>query len=219
MNRSQMRKEIRALADDITPNPYLWSEDFLNMRIDEARKQASRRAKLFVTSEEQVCRMLVKANVPFSTLDPRIINIRQIYKSDTDVPICKVHHEDLNDRFPGWRTQTGETLGYCMGVEKRKIRWLMTPSADITIRLLAVVEADCWDNDTDEDPYFAERYQYELMSWVLYRMYSKRDSDQYAPDLAKDYYDQFEAEFGPPSRAVEEQWVLENQGFTDDGAR
>jgi hypothetical protein len=63
------------------------------------------------------------------------------------------------------------------------------------------------------DPEIPARYQFKLVDWILYRAFMQRDrQDKYNPEEATARLNEFEAEFGKRSTAVDETWINRMHG-------
>ena len=84
-------------------------------------------------------------------------------------------------------------------------------------RNLSVVRLPLEDmaNDTDE-PEINKRYHLHLVDWMMYRAYSKQDSETVDMAKANKYLATFEAQFGRESTANEENWINREHGYTQD---
>lgn len=70
------------------------------------------------------------------------------------------------------------------------------------------------------EPEVNARFHNSLLHWMKYRHYSMDDPDVNDEKLAAKYLALFEQEFGPPSRAIDEEWSSTNEGFNPfDGSK
>lgn len=69
----------------------------------------------------------------------------------------------------------------------------------------------------NDEPEISRRYHDALVEWIKYRAFNSSDSDLYDPKKAAQALAEFEAEFGPPVSAAEEQFSFEH--YDDVGER
>lgn len=211
MNRKELREAAREDLDDIA-KPYGWSDSFLNRAANEAEREACRRARLLVDSEEsEITRIETQASERHYALDPRVIFVRRVLSSRRTIPIEKIRTKDMDCRAPGWESHEGEITHYLRDQVTGKLTVYRKPTADTIATLsLTVVRLPLKAMDADgASPEIHVSYHESLRHWMVYRAYMKPDEDTYRPDKAREALARFEAEFGKPSSAQDEEWITE----------
>jgi phosphorylcholine metabolism protein LicD len=66
-------------------------------------------------------------------------------------------------------------------------------------------------NDETDSPEIAPRFHRSLRYWMMYRAYSKQDSQANDPKKAMESLAMFEQEFGQKSSAINETWIEREQ--------
>lgn len=133
---------------------------------------------------------------------------KTIWSLDSDI---RVVDYDLGDYGTGamyydsWETLEGNT--YAFLEENGFIRLISPPQSDdilwlVVARLPKIVFTD---SNLDLTPEIPAQYQYDLVDWILYKAYSKPDSDTQDLVKAKLWLDSFERKFGLRPSAQTEQ--------------
>lgn len=213
MTLKELLDYSRRQLDD-TKTPYLWSKADLVLWLNEAEREAARRARLLVDSRTaEVCELTVVADEPYLTLDPRVLFVRRARLASVSWYLKKFDVRDLDECRPGWESETGDVWGYVQNEDSRHLRLVGTPTASdtlkITVSRLPLVEMAA---DTDE-PEIRSPYHLNLHHWVLWRAYSVDDTDLRDDEKAARNLALFEAEFGRRSTAIDEQWTREHHGY------
>lgn len=175
---------------------FLWSDSFLLRSLTEAQRQACNRTD-FLPDDETFTAILV-AGTPTYALDKRVTVIEKVTLNDIDV----VHKskEEFQRLHRDWRTGTGiggnECSYYMRGHTLR-----IYPIPDVgdagkvlyfdTFRL--PLDTITSTNDELEIP---DEYHRDLLWWVLYECFNKRDAETYNPENAKQYLRSFNDVFG-----------------------
>lgn len=208
MNLSELRTAFRSDVDDAA-TPYLWSDDDFERYLNDAEREASRRARLLVDSNTaELCTISVLANKSLYELDTRIIFVRRAKLSDQSKPLIRMSYRDMDEERPGWEDSTSTVpTHFITDFKTGWIRLYPTPTAAKTLNLV-VVRLPMQDMEDDYDePEINSRYHESLLHWVKYRAYLKKDPETLNEDEAKKHLAKFEEEFGPASRAIEEEWI------------
>lgn len=159
MNLGQLRAQARILLDD-TEQDYLWTDAELNLYINEAQKEACVRALLIDDDNNTDFNIALNTTDKRYPLNPKIVLIdgaRLLSRPD--------------DPFTAWvATETSLILNETL------------VQADTL--LLSIYRLPLQDMVNDADVLeINEKHDYRLLDWVLFRAYSKKDSD--AEDIAR----------------------------------
>lgn len=217
-------RELMALTrrdlDDEGQNQ-LWKDHELAEYMVDAENEACRRARLIVdTLTDRICNIKLNASESHYKLDSRIIFIRRVKLSDYAVPIKKMRLRDLDQQYAGWESQTGLVRAWTTGYSTGYLTVFRKPDAQTyptmpSIRL-TVVRLPLADATPDAELEIHERHQRNLRHWMKFRAYSKEDGDTWNPQKAKLALDLFEAEFGPPSPAMVEEFIDQQYDYEDE---
>lgn len=215
MTLEEMIASARARVGD-TGTPPNCSDATFTEFANEAEEQAARRARLLLdSSTAEICNIAVDAGDEFADLDPRIIFVRRIRVVDQSLPLRKIPLADLDQMGTEWQDETGEVMGWVPDMETGKIRLYRKPEEDIGLRLTVVrlpLESMAADADTPE---IKLQFHRELVHWMRYRFYSIEDPEIKDERKAQAALEAFEAQFGPPSTALDEAWIHEKHGFDE----
>jgi hypothetical protein len=192
--------------------PYLWDDDELAEFADDAQMEACRRARLIVDSTTSaICNVTVTANNPVVTIDPRVIFIRRALLVGQPAPLGRGTWREMDARLPGWQDASAGTpqiMVTGLGTLSRTL--YPKPIANGTLNLVVVREPLVPLTLKTQTPEIQARYHRSLVYWMLFRSYSKVDSDSMDPQKAAKAEAMFAAEFGPRTSAVEEAWIEEH---------
>lgn len=215
MNLEAMIASARSRTGD-TKTPQLWTDDEWAEYATDAEQEACRRARLIVDSTNaEICVIAFNSTDKFYELDPRIIFIRRVKVDGISRPLGKISYQDLDSGQPGWEEEEGEPRAFILDMEDNKLRPYPAPDRDYTARLTVVrTPLDVLANDNDE-PEIKARYHQSLLFWMLYRAYSKQDSDTQDDEKAAANLAMFENEFGKKSTAVDETWIAREHGYDE----
>lgn len=217
MKLSELIAFVREIADDQVAK-YQWTDAFITRALNEGESQACRRARLIVdSSTAEVCRIALRSGKSVYDIDPRVLFVRRVKLSGRDVPLGFARVRDMDENCPGWEDETGEVVGWIPDFSSGKLRFYRAPdNSTQSVNLTVVREPLCQMAAPDSTPEIKPRYHYRLADWALYRMFGQRDSEKYDPDRSLKHLAEFEAEFGPASPAVEEQWIDANFDYGSD---
>lgn len=121
------------LYDNVSP--FLWSDNLLNIYLNEAEREAARRASLLVdkaTVNDNDSLPLTKLNlVPEQaeyTISPKVVRLKKAVPSWNSIALEITTEGFMDEIFPLWRTDTGDPL-YVLE-EKGKVTVTPTPIAN-----------------------------------------------------------------------------------------
>jgi len=163
--------------------------------INEAQVQTCRRMDLiFDDTVPSVCSITLVAGTRSYKLNRFITRLEHVSYDGTE--LVKKTPEELDVSDPTWRTLTGVPTMYV--VRQRKIYPVPAPTADeVAIPLaLEVYRLPRFDIDCDDELEIPLEFQDDLIPWVLYRVYHKRDEDIFDPDKGKMHLAEFIETFG-----------------------
>lgn len=201
----------RSEADD-NAAPYLWADpEWLEFAVD-AENEACRRARLLTdASTTAICNAAIAIGAQTVTLDSRVIFVRRVQLASQSRPLQSVDSRDLDLNVPNWDTQTGTPRAWVRNWETGKVRLWPIPIATDTARL-RVVRLPLVPLASNASPEIHPRLHRSLVFWMLYRAFSKKDTQTQDDKKAMENLALFEREFGDKSSAVDETWINENHG-------
>ena len=210
MKLAGLIREYRREADD-NAAPYFVADADLFDFANEAEEEACRRAHLLRDSTTSaVCTVAVTAGDPVVTLHASIIDVLRVKMASETVPLQIVPQNEMDRVNVGWDSITGKPRAVVVGRDTGKLRLWPTPTANETLALtvsrLPLVEM----NDTEDTPEVPRPYHRALAQWMLYRVFSIRDSELFDPNKAGVALANFEREFGKRQSARNEMWRREH---------
>jgi hypothetical protein len=208
---------FRREVDD-TVAPYLWSDleviDFAN----DAQNEACRRARLIVDSTTpDICQLSVpRANEGLVLLDERVLFVRHASLAGRRA-LQRVTIDDLEKKHWNWREYPASIpVAFVTDYDTGKLLLWPKPDTDVVLNLTVVRLPRAEMNDGQDRPEIAPRLHRSLRYWMMFRAYSKQDSQANDPKKAADSLALFEQEFGKKSSAIDETWI-EREQLDDDG--
>ena len=184
MTHDELIRFVRQLADDLVED-YQASDDDIISYIAEAEKEAAERALFFRT--DSTYDISISASQASYDLDDLIIFLDRVKISGESKPLTKTTRRELDFEIDAWETATGTPQWYFQ--EGRTITLYPIPDAAGTL----LVDASRYPERAMETP--TERHE-DLAYWTLYRIYSQRDADINAPQLAELNRQRFIEAFG-----------------------
>lgn len=192
--------------DSVTTNP-LWSNLTLTLYANEAEQEACRRSELIVDSSSAFCTPSFTTGNPLIALDPLITEVKRVRVSNQYVQLQQISALEMDRKRPGWEFHTG-TIPLCVvtDYETGKLRLYPNPSIDGALAMtVARLPLQDMANLTDA-PEIRKEYHPALVQWMLYRAYSKQDTETADPLKAEKALANFEREFGKRQSARNETW-------------
>lgn len=216
MKAEEVIRTFREEAHD-TVLPFLWSDALVMSYLDQAQNEAARRSRcLRDASTAAVCSYRIIAGNPFVKLHASVIqaNYVEVQYADVEADPQTTTHCELKGRTTrdmemvdaDWRHCTGAPRYFLMDVETGKMRLDKIPTRDAVLKIeCARLPLKCLREPEDciEIP---DKYAPDLIYWMLFRAYSKKDSDTQDEGLAATNLAIFESIFGKRSSAIDEQW-------------
>lgn len=202
----QLIVDCRDELDD-SVEPYLWDDDYLTARLNDAVNEAAIRARLLVEStRSDICQIALVAGQAEYTLHPSIVVIRRAsLASDRSTPLCRTTTSVLDGCSSTWRTETGTPEYVVRDGQTRSITVVPTPAADDVLHLTVwrlPTEEEVMEDDSDE-PVIDPMYHDKLFHWAVFRALTKRDVEQQSTRDADRHLTEFETTFGPRPTAAQ----------------
>jgi len=218
MTLSEMIKLARRRSDDLVEDYRISKAEYFDFA-NEAQDEACRRSRLILDSTTAaICQIALVSGTATYNLDDRVLFVRRVKLSTITPVLARVSRKTLDVGAPDWETETGQPRGYVPDMEDGVLRPYPTPDASYTAKLTVVRMPLVSMTDGDEEPEIRSRHHRMLVEWMLYRAYSKEDSEIYSPKKASECLAMFESEFGRRSTAQDESWIEREHGYeTDEG--
>lgn len=194
-------------------DPPFWIDAEVDEFANDAQMEAVRRGLLITDSTTaEICEIDYTTD-PVLPLDPRVIVIRAAIVEGQSLPLIRARLNWMEASFPGWRSHTGQfpTI-YIDDWSSDNIRLYPTPTQSGTVLLTVAREPLEEMAATTDVPELPARWHRGLLQWMLYRGYSKEDSETYDPRRAAEAEGRFVAEFGEKKSARNERWAAETSG-------
>lgn len=206
MNLGELIDSYRQESSD-NRKPYLVSDAIVTQFANQAEQEACRRASLLVDSTSAFCSIDISAGDYLVQLDPSIINVRRAKLSISAYQLTPARAEEMDRVNPGWERHTGTPTTYVTDYQTGYIRLypIINQSATLTMTVSRLPTDDM--ANTDDEPEIRKEYHSGLVNWILYRAYSKQDSDLFDANKAIASLRLFEGEFGQKASARNEQWM------------
>jgi hypothetical protein len=195
-----------------TKTPYLLSDAELIDAAADAENEACRRSRLIIdSSTPKTCQIEIYSGEPLYALDHRVLFVRRAKLGTQSRPLNRVSFRDLDANIPGWESHIGQPTHYATDFETGKIRLYPTPIVAETLSLTVVRLPLNPLADETQTPEIKTHYHNSLRFWIMYRAYLKQDADTFDKEKAANSLALFEQEFGPKSRAIDEEWIEREQ--------
>lgn len=210
MDLAAIKMECRAVLDD-TIEPYLFTDEQLELRINEAMREACTRADLITDSTTpEICEIEIQSGVNQYALNPLIKEILVAKLGVTRRPLGASGYKRQYDDHPDWMTRSGKPDAYVLDYETNQIILSHRPEEDdllrLTVRRLPTQDL----TGSNDVPPFKAEYHYDLIWWAIHLCYLTRDSDVYDPRAAEQAEAKFARRFGRRPTAEDMEHKLRN---------
>lgn len=214
MTLAELRARFRREVFD-TALPYLFSDEDVNIWINEAQDEACRRALLLVDSKSSAARVSFAAGAIGFDLHPSVIFVRRAVLASTNIPLTPIVSRTMDEQVPGWEGSMASTPRAFIPDWQTNYLRLWPPSVAANSAYMTVVRTPLDPMGDSDEPEIRREYHAHLLDWAKFRAFSVPDSETYAPDKAAKHEAAFIKQFGEAS-AVNEHWALEQ--YYDIGA-
>ena len=187
--------------------PPFCSDELLTIYANEAQDEACRRGDLLRDSSSAVCTIPFAADDESVALDPRIIEIQRAKVNGQRVALSK--SDEMEDELPNWDEDTRRDVPQRLiqGVTTGRLFLWPRPAASGTIKLtVRRLPLDPMANDIDE-PEIRPELHTSLVEWMLFRAYSREETEMYNDTKAALCKSRFVAEFGSKASGRNEAWA------------
>lgn len=202
MTLGEMIELYRAQAGD-TAEPYFCDDALLTLYANEAQMEACRRGQLLLDA----LRVQLQAGQELVKLTPTALRVIRAFVDGNAVGW--IGAEQMDGLYPGWQFDDPQRQVQHMvfGVATGAVYLWPRPSQAgelcMTVQRLPKMPMA----DAQDEPEIRQEAHYALVHWMLYRAYSRMDTDLYNDAKAALALQQFEAEFGSKASVRNEEWV------------
>lgn len=187
--------------------PPFCSNELLTIYANEAQDEACRRGDLLRDSSSAVCTIAFAADDESVAIDPRIIEIQRAKVNGRVVALSNL--DEMEDELPTWDEDTRRDVPQRLvqGVTTGRLFLWPRPAASGTIKLtVRRLPLDPLANDVDE-PEIRPELHTSLVEWMLFRAYSREETEMYNDTKAALCKSRFVAEFGSKASGRNEAWA------------
>lgn len=195
--------------------PYFCSDKLLTLYANEAQNEACRRGRLLVDSRSSFCTLEYQALDTTIPLDRRIIHILRALDDDGQ-HLVMVDGDIMDGDYPAWQTAPvlqDRPLRLISGLDTNQVHLWPRPrqggAVHLVVQRLPLKQLSA----PSDEPEIRREAHPALVAWMLYRAYSRPDSDLTDNLRARTALAKFEAEFGPKVSARNEQWIRQAKGL------
>ncbi|WP_423459972.1 DUF6682 family protein [Ottowia sp. VDI28] len=183
------------------------SDELLTIYANEAQDEACRRGQLLRDSTSPMCSVSFAASDESVRLDAAIIRVLRSHIGTADVDV--VDAELMDCTVPGWQFNAGamQPQRLVTGMTTGELFLWPKPMQPGTIRLTVQRLPKKRLASKSETPEIRRELHPALVAWMLYRAYSREDTDLYNDTKAAVHLAKFEAEFGRKVSGRNEEWV------------
>lgn len=203
-----LRDLIDAYREESADNgtPPLVSDAALIRFSNEAQREACRRGGLLVDSTSAVCTVGIVAGDPLVKLDPVITHVRRARLSSNGAVLRPASIGEMDELDDRWDSRTGRPGIFIQDFQTGYLRLYPIPTNndELCLTVTRMPLSDMSD-DSDEPEVRSEAHP-AIVQWMLYRAYSKQDSDLFDQRKAATSLAEFEREAGKRVSARNEQW-------------
>lgn len=203
----------RAQAQD-QKAPYFCSDELLTLYANEAQDEACRRSVLLRDSATtDICRVAVPTGAEAVALDPRVVHVLRARLSGEDVTVLS--SEEMDALHPNWEADTlrAKPLVLVRGLTTDALHLWPMPDKDYELRLTVQRLALKPMADLNDSPEIRREAQPALVEWMLFKAYSRQDTEIFNDAKAKLAEGNFIREFGRKASARNESWVRDGQAM------
>jgi hypothetical protein len=204
MTLSEIISSARLILDDTNADAYYWQDDELVIYVNEAIREACRRAPLLLDGvTTSVCQIAVTANTSTYDLSPLILRVLEARMSGATLPLNKTYYLELDEKLYNWQVASGSPTHF-MTDEMGHIRLYPIPDSTGTLNLKVIRLPLLELTDYASSPEIPTQYHYALIDWVCHLAFRKQDAEtENLPKVAM-YAQSFGEKFGIRPTAIME---------------
>lgn len=195
--------------------PYFCSDKLLTLYANEAQDEGCRRGWLLVDSSSSFCTLEYQALDATVPLDRRIVHILRAL-DDSGQHLLTVDADVMDVDYPAWQSSPvyqDRPIRLIAGLDTNQVHLWPRPRQSGTIHMTVQRLPLRRLSAPSDEPEIRREAHPALVAWMLYRAYSRPDSDLTDNLRARTALAKFEAEFGPKVSARNEQWIRQAKGL------
>ena len=194
MNIGQILNQFRLSIGD-TEQPYLYEDDEIIDYINESIEEVGRRTKFFRKTDFNDVNFLGRINIISGTIDyefsSRIIKINAIFDNNgNEIPVV-----DYRDMPSNWRTVTGSNIEKIV-VGQNNYGLSIYPKVTSGHLIMNINYIPEYLSGLNSVPLIPEQWHRKLIDFILYKAYTKNDSESQNLDKADKHLEKFIKNFG-----------------------
>lgn len=196
MNLGDLKDEFRIRAQD-TKKPYLCPDPELDRWFNEAESEAAVRALLVRDSDEITIAIGdTTLDLPSGLFDIQYAELRA--EDGTAYEMAPSSRRELDKLRPGWRTRSDIPREYIHDDKSLTLGAVADAAYTLYIEFF---RAPVGMDDDESEPEINESHHLNLVDWVLFRAFSKPDTDMFDPARSREAEAAFVSYFGKRSNA------------------
>lgn len=211
MNLGQQITHYRNEARDSAVPPFC-EDSLLTVYANEGQTEAVRRGALLKQSTGPLCELSFQAGDQSITLDPDVLLVHKATYRGTELAILS--EDEMTCRSPGWLDSPtmGAPAVLVQGVNEGELFLWPRPMEPGGIRL-SISRLPKPMVDMGDEPEIRRELHFALVQWILYKAYSRVDSELQDANKAALALAAFESEFGKRHGGRNEEWMRTGKGF------
>ncbi len=183
----------------------LWKNLELVAAADQALIEYAIRRPIKDSRTAAICQIAVVPNTASYAFDSRILAIERIKFVETDSgkvhPLTKRTHTDLDTDNPRWEShESGHPCVHIEDLDQRRLTLYKTPvlagTLHLTVRRLPLARLN-WSTGQNTRIEIPAEHHADLIDWILYQAYMKRDAETEDVNASATHYKLFETNIGP----------------------
>lgn len=188
-------------------DPVLCDDELLTIYANEAQDEACRRGQLLRDSSSPWCTVQVEPGAEAIDLNPLAIRVLRAFVDGQVLQPLNV--DEMDAFFPGWQSHPAREVPTHLvaGVTTDQLFLWPRPGKACTIKLTVQRLPKKPMQGCGDSPEIRRELHSALVGWLLYRAYSRTDSDLFDPNKAASALARFEEEFGRKASGRNEEWV------------
>jgi hypothetical protein len=204
MNLNDLVIGGQGIADEVIDKPdLLWSLEEWTEYANEAENEACMRANLLIDRTSSITSISVLSGQATYDTDEKILIIKRVKLALGTEPLVKTYRRVLDATYPNWETDAG-TVRSWLPDGTNKITLYKKPTANDTLNLMVSrlpLNPMLLVDKLIQSPEIDAQYHEGLLDYMMYRAFSKQDTETLDTGKAKSHLKTFTERFGerPPA--------------------
>lgn len=179
--------------------PYLWSDVELTAYLNKSIYEFCEKTEIIRDSTtEAICKVTITLGTAKYDLDERVVNIKRARLTTYDRRITKRTAEYMDRYYNGWDSSTagnGTPTCFLEDIDSGHIQLVPTPDANdvlwLTVSRTPLTAMAL--TSMGASPEIKSRYHFDLMDGILWKAYSKQDTETYDARKASNHFQLWQA--------------------------